>query len=372
MRPVVLIVDDNPINVKLLVVIMCNHYDLLTAQSGAEGREIALKEQPDLILLDIMMPGEDGYETCAKLKNNPQTANIPVIFVTAMGDTSSKVKGLSMGSVDYITKPFEKDEILARVGLHLKLDNSRKKILQESKAQTIRLKQLGQAQRDMLVLPADIPEASFGVNYVSLLEAGGDFYDVFKVSDGVYGYFMADISGHNISTSYGASALKALIYQNVKDGATPEAMFDSLNSAMKKVLSSGTYLTACYCLLDRNKSELQLVNCAHLPIIHIKGGESYQLFKSNGPVIGAFDSVAVNPVKVPVQPGDRVFIYTDGLIERFGTSKRDVEDAIKELSSIALSKNDLPIEKAVEEISQIMLSNREECVDDAILLGFIV
>ncbi len=372
MRPVVLIVDDSPINVKLLVAIMCNHYDILTAQNGPEAREMALKEQPDLILLDIMMPGEDGYETCAKLKNNPQTANIPVIFVTAMGDTSSKVKGLSMGSVDYITKPFEKDEILARVSLHLKLDSSRKRIMQESKAQALRLKQLGNAQRDMLVLPADIPEASFGVKYVSILEGGGDFYDVFKVSDGVYGYFVADISGHDISASHGMSALKALIYQNVKDGATPEAMFNSINSAMKKVISNGTYLTACYCLLDRNKSELQMINCANPPVIHITGGEGYQILKSNGSVMGAFESVTVTPLNVPVKKGDRVFIYTDGLMERFGPSRRGAEDGIKEMSSIALSKNDLPIDRAVEEISQVMLLNREECLDDAVLLGFVV
>jgi len=372
MRPVVLIVDDSPINVKVLVAIMCNHYDLLTAQNGPEAREIALKEHPDLILLDIMMPGEDGYETCAKLKNNPQTANIPIIFVTAMGDTSSKVKGLSMGSVDYITKPFEKDEILARVGLHLKLDNSRKKILQESQGRALRLKQLGKAQRDMLVLPADIPEAAFAVNYLSVLEGGGDFYDVFKVSDGVYSYFVADISGHDISASHGMSALKALIYQNVKDGATPEVMFNSINSAMKKVLSSGTYLTACYCLLDRNKLELQMINSANPPVIHTKGGEGYQTLKSNGSVIGAFESVTVSPLKVPVQPGDRFFVYTDGLMERFGSSKSKMEDGIKEMSSIALSKNDLPIDQAVEEISQVMLSNREECMDDAVLLGFVV
>ncbi|HVN23154.1 MAG TPA: response regulator, partial [Syntrophorhabdales bacterium] len=118
----VLIVDDVAVNVRLLEAIFKKEGFLtLTADSGPACREQARTARPDLILLDIMMPDESGFETCAKLKADPATTDIPVIFISAMDDSKSKVKGLSLGAFDYVTKPFDKDEVLARARLHIKL-----------------------------------------------------------------------------------------------------------------------------------------------------------------------------------------------------------------------------------------------------------
>ncbi|MDA3811479.1 MAG: response regulator [Spirochaetaceae bacterium] len=117
----ILIVDDEPNNLKLLQQILGDHYILKFANKGEITFTRAVKHNPDLILLDIMMPGMDGYEVCKKLKENPDTAKIPVIFVTTKKDISDRKKGFDLGAVDYITKPIEAPILLARVSTHLKL-----------------------------------------------------------------------------------------------------------------------------------------------------------------------------------------------------------------------------------------------------------
>jgi signal transduction histidine kinase len=118
----ILIVDDTPTNLQVLSEsIRMAGWTTLVATDGETAIAQAEYAQPDLILLDVMMPGIDGFETCRRLKSSQITRDIPVVFMTALSDTLDKVKGLEIGAVDYITKPFQQEEVLARVKLHLKL-----------------------------------------------------------------------------------------------------------------------------------------------------------------------------------------------------------------------------------------------------------
>ncbi|MBF0567872.1 MAG: response regulator [Nitrospirae bacterium] len=118
----VLAVDDQPINVKLLSVqLQSAGFVVLKAYGGQEALDLAAKHMPDLILLDIMMPDMDGYEVCRRLKANALTAGIPVIFISALTDVTEKVNAFKCGGVDYICKPFQKEEVISRVGTHLNL-----------------------------------------------------------------------------------------------------------------------------------------------------------------------------------------------------------------------------------------------------------
>ncbi|MBD2492817.1 response regulator [Nostoc sp. FACHB-280] len=120
----ILIVDDTPTNLEVLSEALTDAgFEVAVATSGESAIEQIEYDPPDLILLDVMMPGIDGFETCYRLKQNPQTQDIPVIFMTALSDTVDKVKGLSLGAVDYITKPFQQAEVLARVQIHVNLRN---------------------------------------------------------------------------------------------------------------------------------------------------------------------------------------------------------------------------------------------------------
>lgn len=127
----ILIVDDNPTNLSVLAYALKGAgFSIRIATDGQSAIEQIQDELPELILLDVQMPGIDGFETCKRLKANPTTQDIPIIFMTALADVKSKVKGLSLGAVDYITKPFEQEEVLVRVRIHLQLRHLTKTLQQ--------------------------------------------------------------------------------------------------------------------------------------------------------------------------------------------------------------------------------------------------
>jgi DNA-binding response OmpR family regulator len=125
--------SDDAINLQMLhQTLTGQNYKLLSARSGEDALRIAQKAVPDLILLDIMMPGIDGYETCARLKANEATRNAVIIFLTALQETEEKVHGLSLGAVDFITKPFDPDEVVARVSRQLEVHSKHKILLEKN------------------------------------------------------------------------------------------------------------------------------------------------------------------------------------------------------------------------------------------------
>ena len=119
-RHLVLLVDDELLNIKILSDILKDDYSVVFATGAEEGICRAIESRPDIILLDIMMPGMDGYEVCARLQRDSRTANIPIIFVTALGSPAQEVKGLDIGAIDYVTKPINGDIVKARIRNHLK------------------------------------------------------------------------------------------------------------------------------------------------------------------------------------------------------------------------------------------------------------
>ncbi len=121
-----LIIDDNSKNLQILAeMLRQNNYRVATAKDGLKAINFAKKRKPDLLMLDVMMPEIDGFEVCRRLKEDPDTSDIPIIFISALADTEDKVKGFQAGGVDYITKPFQKEEVLARVDTHVELKRSR-------------------------------------------------------------------------------------------------------------------------------------------------------------------------------------------------------------------------------------------------------
>ncbi|MFA6008573.1 MAG: hybrid sensor histidine kinase/response regulator [Desulfobacteraceae bacterium] len=131
-KATILIVDDNPNNVQLLKAVMTMRgFNVLVAKNGLHALETVKTDIPDLILLDIMMPEMDGFEACQKLKESPATANIPIIFLTAKSHIDDIMKGFELGAVDYITKPFSSNELVARVEIHLKLKFSQETVIRQ-------------------------------------------------------------------------------------------------------------------------------------------------------------------------------------------------------------------------------------------------
>jgi CheY-like chemotaxis protein len=131
-RPSILIVDDEPINIDLLADTFAIDYEVFAANDGKTALETAKREIPELILLDVMMPGMDGYEVCRHLKGNRQTQNIPVIFISALGGGDAEIRGLELGARDFLTKPVDPTAVMARVNNQVKLKYAQDKLVRLS------------------------------------------------------------------------------------------------------------------------------------------------------------------------------------------------------------------------------------------------
>jgi diguanylate cyclase (GGDEF)-like protein len=186
-RQTVLIVDDAPANIELLSEVLESEVEVLFALSGEDGLNIAFEEAPDLILLDIVMPEMDGYEVCARLKADPRTRTIPVIFVTAMDLEEDETKGLALGAIDYITKPIRPPIVRARVRNHLELKRYRD--LLERLTTTDGLTGIANRRRFDAFLESEWSRARRSQKPLSLIMLDIDF---FKAFNDHYGHLAGD------------------------------------------------------------------------------------------------------------------------------------------------------------------------------------
>lgn len=362
----ILVVDDNPLNVKLLETALGKEgYVIHKALNGPRARELALEHIPDIILLDIQMPGENGFDVIKELKNNAETASIPVIFLTGVSEINAKLEGFELGAVDYITKPFHLLEVTARVRLHMKLSIATNSLIA---SQAAKLQQITEAQTSMLTTPDKYPDANFGVHYLALQEAGGDFYEVLPVSDYIFGYFVADFSGHDISTSYLTSSVKGLLKQNCSPIYQPLESIKMINDVLVEILPSGKYLTACYARLNRKSKQMRIVSCGHPPVCYIPVDGEARMLNLDGDVIGIFKNVLFGEEVLKVSPGDRFYMYTDGLIENPQEKIVWSEGAAKMLE-VCKSIGDVPILDAPKKISEILIPDRSLLEDDIVVVA---
>jgi sigma-B regulation protein RsbU (phosphoserine phosphatase) len=309
----ILVVDDTITNLDIVTsVLTAEGFRTLTAADGRTARELSRTHQPDLILLDVLMPGESGFETCAQLKSDPVTADIPIIFLSSLDDVKSKVAGLKIGGVDYVAKPVHGEEVLARVRVHLRIRATNRALVAQQRA---RLDQLRDAQQAILARPEDCPEANFAVYYEPLEEAGGDFYDVASLGAGIFAYFVADISGHGVSAAFLTSAVKALLRQYSGPMFSPEDTLRGVDSVMSQMLDEEQYLTACYARLNRHTNRLTVIGAGHPPLILVSRSGVPQIVELDSDPLGMFGAAILQRRDLRVAGGDRLFLYTDGLIE---------------------------------------------------------
>lgn len=183
----VLIVDDKKSNLKILSDILRDEVDVILAQDGEQGIRKAAEYQPDLILLDVVMPGIDGFEVISRLKHDANTCAIPVIFITSLNDVSHEEQGLLLGACDYINKPFHAAIVLARIKLHLQL--ARQRLLLEQLANIDPLTTVANRRKYEEILSQEWRAASRKQNLVSLVMLD---VDNFKLYNDFYGHAAGD------------------------------------------------------------------------------------------------------------------------------------------------------------------------------------
>jgi sigma-B regulation protein RsbU (phosphoserine phosphatase) len=272
-----------------------------------------------LILLDIMMPGIDGYEVCRRLKEDPQTSEIPVIFLSALDDTKDKVKGLAIGAVDYIAKPFQADEVNARVNTHLTIHRLRREVEAQRNALERELEVVAEIQSDLL--PERLPEIDgmkLAAFYKTSRFAGGDYYDILELPNNQWGFMMADAEGHSSPAAVSMAMTCVLLRAYPGAANDPAGVLDYINSGLCKVMDR-SFVTAIYMVYDATTRTVSMARAGHMPplLYRPSDGKSIEMeCKGTYPL-------AIEPYgKVPVteailQPGDRLLLYTDGLTERF-------------------------------------------------------
>lgn len=186
-RPSILIVDDEVSNIEILSAVLEEDHDIYFATSGDEAMNTARAALPDLILLDVLMPGTDGYEVCASLKSDPLLADVPVIFTTALGDQEAEVKGLTLGAIDYITKPISPVVVRARVRNHLDMKRMRDDLAKM--AVTDALTGLGNRRRLEWALNIETARLGLSGGVLSVIILDIDF---FKRFNDLYGHTAGD------------------------------------------------------------------------------------------------------------------------------------------------------------------------------------
>ena len=298
----VLLVDDTKSNINFLLQALKNDYKLSVALSGERALKFVQSTPPDLILLDIMMPGMDGYEVCRQIKNDPYTRDIPIIFLSAMSDVENKTDGFKVGAVDYITKPFEILEVKARINTHLslRLANQALRAAKES-SETANEKIMASIQyaniiqRSLLPSPENIkpflPDSFF--IWMPRDIVGGDFifteYFPSPAGEGVGGFIVAviDCTGHGVPGAFMTMIASSGMTKIVKDEGCcdPAQILKQLNVFVKKTLQQDTEralsddgLDATVCLISGLSSgapdNAQLIFAgAKLPLLHIYDDE---------------------------------------------------------------------------------------------------
>lgn len=363
----VLVIDDSPIDrLMLSSVLQKEGFQCITAANGPEGRRQAGESHPDIILLDVLMPGESGFETCAQLKMNPSTSSIPVLFLSSESDKQSRVSGLTGGAVDYITKPFETEEVLARLRIHLRIRQAFNAQIEQQKRELSRIKD---AQQAILIQPEEIPNAKFAVHYRPLHEAGGDFYDVIPQGEDIYGFFSADISGHDLGAAFVTSALKALLHQNFTSLYTLLEVMQLLNGVLYPLLEEDVVLSACCARLNRRTGRFSMVSAGHPPLLHLDKAGSMKSISTEGDLLGAFPAPYFESVEVKVATGDRLFWFSDGLIENHHGQKVSRTTGLQNLQDALLKGRSLPLSDMMDHAVNSVCSPAVNPGDDLLLLG---
>ncbi|MFC7066919.1 response regulator [Brucella rhizosphaerae] len=177
-RATVLIVDDEVSNIEIMNAVLEDHYEICFATSGEQALEVARSVLPDLILLDVMMPGLDGYEVCVRLKNDRLLADVPVIFTTGLDDQEAEVRGLSLGAIDYVTKPINPVVLRARVSNHIELKRLRDQLAQM--AVTDALTGLSNRRQLEVILAGEISRLAPSGAWLSVIMLDIDFFKLFN------------------------------------------------------------------------------------------------------------------------------------------------------------------------------------------------
>ena len=310
----VLIVDDVKANVDMLVEALRGDYKLSVALGGEAALRAVEKSPPDLLLLDIVMPELDGYEVCRRLRADPATRDLPVMFLSSLEDVKDKAKGFELGANDYLTKPFEILEVKARVNslLKAKAYADAVKAAQERDMTIAREIQLG-------LLPSDFGARSAGTAWDvhAVIEparhVGGDLFEVLRLSEDRMVLAVGDVCGKGITAALFMAVAVTLLRTLARQCETPDELLRRLNDELAAQNPRNMFVTmAC---LDVRGSKVTCANAGHDTSLLVGSGSLRSVFPSTGTVLGMFPDQPYSSESVELAPRDTLVLSTDGVSE---------------------------------------------------------
>lgn len=323
----ILAVDDTPENLDVVKAILAPKYTVKVAINGPVALKIVKKQPPDLILLDIRMQGMDGYEVCRALKADPDSREIPIIFLTAMDQITDEASGFDLGAADYITKPVNPRILEARVKTHLALKHSMDDLQSAYsiiKSQKDRMEEELNIGRNiqMSMVPLQFPafpdRDEFDV--FALLkparEVGGDFYDFFLISPDELCLVVGDVSGKGVPAALFMAVTRTIIKTCAADNNSPASIIMRVNDALREDNPECMFVTLFLGICNVCTGEFIYTNAGHnRPYIKRANGKTECIHQLHGPIAGAVGNISYQQERLSLQDGDLLFMFTDGVSE---------------------------------------------------------
>jgi sigma-B regulation protein RsbU (phosphoserine phosphatase) len=315
----ILIVDDMPVNLRLLSHMLGEQgYKVRSVINGQMALTATRAAPPDLILLDINMPGMNGYEVCERLKEDESTQDIPVIFISALDEIQDKVKAFTVGGLDYITKPFQFEEVLARVETHLSLRRLQKQLQEANRRFEQELALAGKIQTSFLPEVPQTPGWQVSVVLKAARETSGDFYDIHALPDGRWAIVVADVVDKGVGAALYMALSWILLRTYMAEYPTqPDRVCSAVNHRMVLDAPTNQFVTVFYGVLDPASGYLTYCNAGHNPPYLFSAGnpEEVQALWGTGLPLGVFEEEEWQHESVQLAPGDVLVLYTDGVTE---------------------------------------------------------
>ena len=311
----VLIVDDVKANVDMLVEALRGEFKLSVALDGDAALRAVAKSAPDLVLLDIMMPGIDGYEVCRRLRADAATREIPVMFLSSLEDVHDKARGFELGANDYLTKPFEILEVKARVRSLLKA-KAYADAIREAQERDLAIAR----EIQMGILPSDLttPSQGMGLDVHATTEparhVGGDLFEVLRVADDRLVVALGDVCGKGIPASLFMAVTVTLLRTLARQIESPAQLLARLNDELAAQNPRGMFVTmSC---LDLRGGRVMCANAGHDATLLLRtGGALEPVFGSSGTVLGLFPGAAYTNETLELQEGESLVLYSDGVTD---------------------------------------------------------
>ena len=311
----ILIVDDVRANIDLLVSALKNDYKLSVALDGEAALRAIEREAPDLVLLDIMMPGIDGYEVCRRIRARENGNEIPVMFLSSLEDAQDKVQGFEAGGNDYVTKPFEMVEVKARVKSLLKAKAYADAVREASERElrVAREIQMGILAQD---LPARVAGTKLDVHaYIEpAKQVGGDLYEVLRVADGKVVVVIGDVMGKGVPASLFMAVTVTLLRMIVRLTQRPDEILARLNDELAAQNARRMFVTMSCVVIDAATGRTTGASAGHHALLMVpRHGAPQFVFPSSGKMLGLWPAQSFSVASRDLEAGDTLLLYTDGV-----------------------------------------------------------